>query len=366
MVVEEDSQLVSPRWSPAGDSIYYARWKGSTADLVRVSVGGRHAEVSVLASGLQLGDDFTISANGSRLTYTRENDSANLWRIDLPKGGKTKSAISRLTSGTSYYGQPSFSPDGRWLTFALGSSPVETNIYKMEISGGPPIQLTFFEHVATDSPAWSPDGQRIAFISNQSGPTKVWMVKTSGGAAQPLEGTNAANTNDELVWFPSRDIVYQKPGVRNLLRVNSQTQAENPLIRDESVGWLPGKPTFSPDSKKLAVTWNRRGWGLWIVSLEPYSETLLLVGAVQPFGWSPDGKYVYAIRGREIFKIEIAGASQFASMVTLFADVSSVHSPGSTLNLSPDGREIVVSIGEAKSDVWMMENFDPSVGQTKN
>ena len=29
-------------------------------------------------------------------------------------------------------------------------------------------------------------------------------------------------------------------------------------------------------------------------------------------------------------------------------------------NLSPDGKEIVVSISEEKSDVWLMENFDPS------
>ena len=119
---------------------------------------------------------------------------------------------------------------------------------------------------------------------------------------------------------------------------------------------------FSPAGKKMAVSWNRKNAGLWIISLEPYSETLLLSGPVQPSGWSPDGKYVYAIRGgepgREIIRVEVATPNEVTSVTTLPGDVSGIDEDAASV--SPDGKEIVVSIGGDKSDVWLMENFDPS------
>jgi WD40-like Beta Propeller Repeat len=122
-------------------------------------------------------------------------------------------------------------------------------------------------------------GQQIAFVSDQNGTPRVWTISANGGAPQPLKETNAANTNSELAWWPSREIVYQKPGIRNYLRINGGAQTA--ILPQESVGWVPLKPIFSPDSKKLAVYWNRKaGVGIWIISLEPYSETLVLAGDV--------------------------------------------------------------------------------------
>jgi Tol biopolymer transport system component len=109
-LLEANDQIYSARWSPGGDSIYYLHGKGGTKELSKISLT-RHAEPVVLADGLQAGDYFTLSADGARLAYTREDHTSNLWRVDLPIAGKTaKPEISNLTSGTSYYGAPSFSP----------------------------------------------------------------------------------------------------------------------------------------------------------------------------------------------------------------------------------------------------------------
>jgi TolB protein len=142
----------------------------------------------VLADGLEAGLYFTVSADGSKLAYTRADYRSNLWRVDLSSTQKTiKPEISRLTSGTSYCDEPSFSPDGRWIAFALGPSHSETNVFKLAVTGGEPIQLTFFQHTRSASPGWSPDGQRIAFVSNQGGVAKVWTISANGGAAQAVE-----------------------------------------------------------------------------------------------------------------------------------------------------------------------------------
>ena len=363
-LVEESGEIHSARWSPTGDSIYYLHAKGSTDELLRISVSRGHNEPSVLANGLETGGYFTLSADGSRLAYARVNANSNLWKIDFPTAGKRdKPALTRATSGTSYYGAPGFSPDGHWISFALGPNDQETNIYKMPLDGGEPVQLTFFEHAMAANPAWSPDGQRIAFVGNQSGTPRVWTISANGGTAAPA-GSNTPSEmgNNRLAWWPSNDIVYQQTGVRNFLKITEKTHEETPVIQhDQSVGWVPDRPVFSPDGKKMAVWWNRKEQGLWVISLEPYSETLLQSGLIYPFGWSPDGKYVFAIRGqggstRELVKVQVASPNEMTPLATLPGDVLDSDSA----SVSPDGKEMWVSVIEEKSDVWLMENFDPA------
>jgi hypothetical protein len=189
------------------------------------------------------------------------------------------------------------------------------------------------------------------------------MISANGGAAQALQNTNASGANNKLAWWPSSDIVYQQSGVRNYLRINSNTHEEKPIVQhDQSVGWVPLKPVFSADGKKMAVWWNRQDFGLWIISLEPYSEKVLQSGNIYPVGWSPDRKYVYAIRpesaerAREIIRVQVASPNEVTSVATLPGDIA--EDDGASV--SPDGHEIFASVSEGKSDVWLMENFDPS------
>jgi WD40 repeat protein len=234
----------------------------------------------------------------------------------------------------------------------------------MQVAGGKPVQVTFFEHAMTASPVWSPDGQRIAFIGDQDGKAKVWMISNNGGAAQPLGNPAASDMgNNRLAWWPNKDIVYQQTGVRNFLKIDDTTHEEKTIIQhDQSAGWVPERPVFSPDGKRMAINWNRKEAGLWVIALEPYSEAFLLNGPISPIGWSPEGKYVYAIRavatepGREIIRVQVAPPNEVTSVATLPGGVAGYDSAG----VNPDGKEIVVSVGEENSDVWLMENFDPS------
>jgi len=352
-LIEENEEIYSARWSPSGDSIYFLHGKGSTSEISRISINGK-AEPVAIASGLETGEFFTLSADGSRLAYTREHDYSNLWQVRLQPTAQEKAELSQITSGTSYYSSPSFSPDGKWIAFALGANDAEANIFKMQTAGGEPTQLTYFAHAMALSPAWSPDGQRIAFVSDQNGTPRVWTISANGGTPQPLEETNATNTNKQLAWWPSRDIVYQKSGIRNYLRINGSAQTA--VLPQESVGWVPHKPIFSPNGNKAAVMWNRQPEkGLWIISLEPYSETLVLAGSIYPFGWSQDGKYVYAARrsSSQIIRVRSAAPNEISSVAALPGGI--VHYDSASV--SPDGRQIIVSVAAQASDVWLIENL---------
>lgn len=360
-LIEEQKKITSAHWSSVGDAIYYFRKEGETTDLVKLRISGQSTEPVVMQTGLESGDTFTLSADGTILSYTRTRSLSTLWLAELPgKQGAERIPEKQLTFGTLYYDYPSISPDGRWVTYTSGSNAT-SNIYKMAIDGGQPVQLTFFDAAISASSAWSPDSKRIAFICNQGGTPKVWVIDSDGGTARRLDKTNASDTDSKLAWSPSSEIIYQQPGSQNLRRLNVETQKEEPLLRADSHGWLRSKPIFSPDGKKFALFWARSPrTGLWVFWPETNSERLLSTSPYWALGWSPDGNFIYAGRygGREVVKISLENSKQTKTPIILYGDL---HSG----TVSPDGRKIIVGVEDEKSDVWLIKDFDPHVARDK-
>jgi Tol biopolymer transport system component len=239
----------------------------------------------------------------------------------------------------------------------LGTRGITAGIV-LAIDGGQSVQLTSVDTAGTWSPAWSPDGKRIAYISDQGGTAKVWVGSAEGGNPRPLEKTDARDSDHVLGWSPSPDIVYPTKGVHNLRRLNVETQEETLLLPKDSKGWLVSKPAISPDGKKLAILWNQSpSEGSWLIDLSTQSTRLLQPGTV-PFGWSSDGKYVYSFadEGREIFQIKLDDSKKPRSVITMPGTIKAA-------TVSPDGRKMIVSVGEEKSDVWLLKNFDPEATQ---
>jgi Tol biopolymer transport system component len=224
-VVEEDL-IVSTRWSPAGDEIYFLTGSDvNNLTLAKVAIDLKSGEAkgpqTALLTGLPASYGFTISADGGRLALMRAEVHSNLWLADLqrPRQGNEPQA-SLLTRGTSYLRSLSISPDGRWLAFFNGQF-----LFKMPIDGGTPTQLTFSdaEHSGT---AWSPDGKSIAFGSREGGTNAVWIVGAEGGTQRQLVNTTASSYTD-ITWWPGDQILYQKPGNRNYGILDSKTGKEN-------------------------------------------------------------------------------------------------------------------------------------------
>jgi len=362
-IIEEDG-LTSPRWSPAGDGIYFAeKRQGQTEDFLRVTIdpksGQARRPASVLMSGLQAGGYFTVSEDGTRLAYLRLQPSSNLWLAQphtLDNGRQPAKEVpeSPLTSGTSSFVSPSISPDGKWIAYAR-----EGHICKMTMEGGTPIQLTF-SNGADFGPTWSPDGKRIAFGSSEGGAYKVWTVDADGANRRQFAKTQLSKdeqTFAQITWSPGRDILYQKQGHQNFKILDPETGDEKALIRNESDGWS-FSPAYSPDGKKVAVLWSRQPReALWVISLDDNSETPLIGGDLEsgyltPVGWSPDGTTIYAYVGNKMMSIPAAGGPRH-TVFTAPEDIASA-------SVSPDGKKFVYSVSETKSDVWIVDNFDPA------
>src|ERR1700694_739052 len=80
--------------------------------------------------------------------------------------------------------EPQLSPDGTRVAFTVQTIDVDQNtkpkqIWVIPADGGPAVQVTHDGSV-NERPRWSPDSGKIAFISNRSGSSQVWIMNGDG------------------------------------------------------------------------------------------------------------------------------------------------------------------------------------------
>ncbi len=368
-VLEDSLALFSPRWSADGSVVYYLRSDGQTQDLMKVRIspesGKSQSSPATLLAGLPFGGYFTLTRDNKRLLYTRETTSQNLWLVTLKGEGKNRTFETRpLTIGTLWAHDPAISPDGKSVVFSIGKRP-RANLFVMPLAGGPMQQLTYLNSY-NFGPAWSPDGDEIAFGSTQDGIPRVWKVNSKGGTPRPFLKSELSTDLSRLTWHPGTDILYQRDLNQNYHFLNSTTEAERPLVekQPEGTGWI-FRPCYSPNAKNVVVycnRWDKAGkstQGIWLVSLKDHSQVLLYRGHVHPIKWSAGGRWIYACdaakKPLKILKIPIDGGQPQDMVVLPYEGYDSE----TIIDMSPDEKQLVYPDKEEQSDVWLVENFDP-------
>ena len=202
-------------------------------------------------------------------------------------------------------GTPSLSPDGKVIAFRWAN-----DIWTVDILGGEAKRLTF--HPDSDSqPRFSPDGSKIAFVSNRTGSDQIYVMPAQGGIPEQktfhTEGYTIAD------WFPDgnsilaigqRDHFWR--GSQRMMQIDlTKRTAEKVLLDDAATN-----PSLSHDGKKILFNregerWWRKGYfgersaQIWMFDIESGATTELIHDPYECMWplWLPSGKGFYFTKG---------------------------------------------------------------------
>jgi Tol biopolymer transport system component/predicted Ser/Thr protein kinase len=292
------------------------------------------------------GASFSVSASGSLVYLTGTAQQGN-WRLGLQAASGD---IQLLHSPTSNYYTPAFSPDGRRLAFSTnGAQGIELSVKDLERNSA--SALTFLTG-SNAHPVWMPDGKSIIFVStNPAAPGLYWIRADGGnepqrlnddGLEQPysvshdgkyLASSNGGGTSDLWVTPIEGDSTHLKLGKR-------QVFLGTPAIESH--------PVFSPDGHWLAYdSWESNTGEVYVRPFPgPGGKWLVSQGGGTFPQWSRDGReLLYMGPGARIMAVSYTAKGDIFTL-----GVPRVWSPEPLMqygnlkswDLAPDGKHAAV------------------------
>jgi len=277
--------------------------------------------------------------------------SVAIWRIVVGDNDMVpvlESAPCLVTSWPGWEAGPALSPDGSLIAYTSDESG-NSDVWVVDVRGGIPVRLTDSPAIDSD-PAWFPDGSAVAFVSHRSGHEAIWKVPRLGGSATML----LDDAIDPAISPDASRIAFARPGPTSDYRVYVA-----PLDRPEDAAMLTGpedglwphrQPDWSPDGRTICYAAFR---DLWVVSLDDRKPHRLTTDGQMDTApaWSSDGRYVFFSSNRKgtqaVWRVPAAGGKP--RRVTLGAG------PESHASVSRDGSVLAYSTFQQEAQLVLRD-----------
>ena len=344
---------IGAAWLPDGREFVFSSGTGTNQGLWRTAAS-KSAAPRRLGLGIAAAVQPTISRLGNRLAFTVFQFDLNIWRVDLKGPGKAPSQPIRFISSTQVENYPAYSPDGRRIAFMSERSGTE-EIWICDSDGSETRQLTSFGGAAIYGPSWSPDSQKVALTVAQKGMKEdIYVVSASGGV--PRRMTTDPAEDKWPYWSHDGKWIYfasTRSGREEIWKMPSSGGEAVQITRNSS-----DRPEESPDGKFLYFM---KGWpeavSVWRASVDGNQEAKVLDSVHGEGQWTVGKEGIYFFRTPDKMGHSEICFYEFATGQT--RKVLTIQRPvNNHIAVSPDGRTILYPQSDESGSVLMLvDNF---------
>ncbi len=291
--------------------------------------------------------DISISPQGNRLVYRQVHKEVNIWRKSLKDTSTTDFPAERLISSTGIDGEAVYSPDGQKIAF-LSDRSGDPEIWICDSDGSNLFQLTSLKKLFTNGPSWSPDGKFIVFDTILERKQDLYIVNVEGGNPRRLtthpdvDWLSAWSRDGEWIYFASH-----RTGKNQLWKIKPDGSGIKQLTQNGGLA-----PWESPDGQYIYYAKDRSyPTSIWKVSVNGEKEQQV----VKQFkGWRkfwPVENGIYFVLFREIkfFNFD-TGKTKTVAKLERNEDYG--------ITVSPDRSYLLYGLKDRSgSDLFLLENF---------